>query len=201
TTGKDALVNKGQVAVLDQSVPPNQRLELVKPPRRDEIRVFLMTSSGARGVSFPKTDWIIAAIPRFNIEAALMEVAQLIYRGRGMYPNPETGMEVSGDHKDRRLVMLINDFIIEREDIDRKRQWLRQSSDLLTLLVMLRSTIHTRIKGDAGLNKNRIAFVPVGSVGDEELLRLMSDDVLDFLREAKVFIRDSHSQESKSIVG
>ncbi|WP_257236892.1 hypothetical protein, partial [Nostoc sp. 'Peltigera malacea cyanobiont' DB3992] len=56
---------------------------------------------------------------------------------------------------------------------------------LLTLLVMLRSTIHTRIKGDAGLNKNRIAFVPVGSVGDEELLRLMSDDVLDFLREAK----------------
>ncbi|MHC5937349.1 helicase-related protein [Nostoc sp.] len=201
TTGKDALVNKGQVAVLDQSVPPNQRLELVKPPRRDEIRVFLMTSSGARGVSFPKTDWIIAAIPRFNIEAALMEVAQLIYRGRGMYPDPETGMEVSGDHKDRRLVMLINDFIIEREDIDRKKQWLRQSSDLLTLLVMLRSTIHTRIKGDAGLNKNRIAFVPVGSVGDEELLRLMSDDVLDFLHEAKVFIRDSHSQDANTIVG
>jgi hypothetical protein len=201
TTGKEALVNREQVEVLDQSVSPDQRLKLVKPPRRDEVRVFLMTSSGARGVSFPKTDWIIAAIPRFNIEAALMEVAQLIYRGRGMYTDPETGMEVSGDDKDRRLVMLINDFIIEREDIDPKRLWLRQSSDLLTLLVMLRSTIHTRIKGDAGLNKNRIAFVPVGSVGDEELLRLMSDDVLDFLREAKVFIRDSHPQDAKAIVG
>ncbi|MEH2353947.1 helicase-related protein [Nostoc sp.] len=200
TTGKEALVNREQVEVLDQSVSPDRRLKLVKPPRRDEVRVFLMTSSGARGVSFPKTDWIIAAIPRFNIEAALMEVAQLIYRGRGMYTDPETGKEVSGDNKDRRLVMLINDFIIEREDIDPKRLWLRQSSDLLTLLVMLRSTIHTRIKGDAGLNKNRIAFVPVGSVGDEELLRLMSDDVLDFLREAKIFVSDSHPQEAKAIV-
>ncbi|MEH2413724.1 helicase-related protein [Nostoc sp.] len=199
TSGKDALVNKGQVAVLDQSVPANKRLELVKEPRRDQIRVFLMTSSGARGVSFPKTDWIIAAIPRFNIEAALMEVAQLIYRGRGMYTDPETGMQVSGDYKDRRLVMLINDFIIEGEDIDRERLWLRQSSDLLTLLVMLRSTIHTRIKGDAGLKYKRIAFVPVGLIGDEELLRLMSDEVLDFLHETKVFIRDHHSQEAKAI--
>ncbi|MDF5706138.1 MAG: helicase [Nostoc sp. S4] len=200
TTGKEALLKRREVEVLDQSVSPDRRLKLVKPPRRDEVRVFLMTSSGARGVSFPKTDCIIAAIPRFNIEAALMEVAQLIYRGRGMYTHPETGMEVSGDNKVRRLVMLINDFIIEREDIDPKRLWLRQSSDLLTLLVMLRSTIYTRIKGDAGLNKNRIAFVPVGSVGDEELLRLMSDDLLDFLREAKVFISDSHPQEAKAIV-
>ncbi len=32
-----------------------------------------------------------------------MEVAQLIYRGRGMYTHPETGIEVSGDDKDRRL--------------------------------------------------------------------------------------------------
>ncbi|WP_242051694.1 helicase C-terminal domain-containing protein [Nostoc sp. FACHB-280] len=169
TSGKEALLNREDVEVLDQSVSPDQRLKLVKPPRRDEVRVLLMTSSGARGVSFPKTDCIIAAIPRFNIEAALMEVAQLIYRGRGMYTHPETGLPVSGDNKARRLVMLINDFIIEREDIDPKRLWLRQSSDLLTLLVMLRSTILTRIKGDAGLNKNRIAFVPVGSVGDEEL--------------------------------
>lgn len=200
TIGKNALLNREEVAVLDQSVPANKRLELIQPPRRDQIRVFLMTSSGARGVSFPKADWIIAAIPRFNIETALMEVAQLIYRGRGMYTNPETQEEVSGDHKARQLVMLINDVIIAGEDIDRKRLWLRQSSDLLTLLVMLRSTIHTRIKGDAGLKYKRIAFVPVGLIGDEELLRLMSDEVIDFLREVKVFTRDHHSQAAKAIV-
>jgi hypothetical protein len=65
-----------------------------------------MTSSGARGVSFPKMDWIIASVPRFNIEAALMEIVQLIYRGRGLYTDPATGQKVSGDHACRRLVML-----------------------------------------------------------------------------------------------
>lgn len=200
TTGKNALCQSQDVAVLDQSVPPDKRLELVKEPRRDEVRVFLMTSSGARGVSFPKTDWIIATIPRFNIEAALMEVAQLIYRGRGMYTNPETGSQVSGDSKDRRLVMLINDCIIVDEEGDFSRRWLRQSSDLLTLLMMLRSTIYTRIKGDAGLKRQRIAFVPVGSVGDEELLSLMSDDVQSFQQEARVFINDEHSKDAKGVV-
>ncbi|HEY9690905.1 MAG TPA: helicase-related protein [Oculatellaceae cyanobacterium] len=200
TTGKDALCQGKEVAVLDQSVQPHQRLELVQEPRRDEIKIFLMTSSGSRGVSFPKADWIIAAIPRFNIEAALMEIAQLIYRGRGMYTHPETGEKVSGDNKARQLVMLINDFIIIDEDIDRSRVWLRQASDLLTLLMMLRSTIHTRIKGDAGLKKARIAFVPVGAIEAEELISLMSDDARTFLHEAQVFIRDDHSKDAKGIV-
>lgn len=200
TAGADALLPKEQVAVLDQNVPPPERLELVQEPRRDEIRVFLMTSSGARGVSFPKTDWIIASIPRFNIETALMEVAQLFYRGRGMYTDPETGAQVSGDNIARQLVMLVNDFIIVDEGIERSRLWLRQASDLLTLLVMLRSTIHTRIKGDAGLRQQRIAFVPVGLIGDEELLNPMSDDVSDFLREAQIFICDEHSAEAKTLV-
>ncbi len=200
TAGKDALCQRQDVAILDQSVLPHERLELVKENTRDKKRIFLMTSSGARGVSFPKTDWIIATIPRFNIESALMEVAQLIYRGRGMYTDSETGLQVSGDDKNRRLVMLINDCIIEDEESDFSRRWLRQSSDLLTLLMMLRSTIHTRIKGDAGLRRQRIAFVPVGSIGDEELLNLMSDDVQSFLQEARVFVYDHHSEDNKGII-
>lgn len=198
TYGASSLLETEQVAVLDQSVPEQQRVNLIQEPRRDQMKVFLMTSSGARGVSFPKTDWIIASIPRFNIEAALMEVAQLIYRGRGMYTDPDSGTQISGDAKSRQLVMLINDFVVKNEDSDQSRLWLRQASDLLTLLVMLRSTILTRIKGDAGLRRQRIAFVPVGFVGDEELLSLMSDDVRDFLREAQVFICDDHSAEQKA---
>lgn len=200
TRGPNAILTGDQVAVLDQSVPEQERVLLVQEPRRDQIRVFLMTSSGARGVSFPKTDWIIAWIPRFSIEAALMEVAQLIYRGRGFYTDPETGQQVSGDDQARRLVMLINDFVVLDDDIDHSRLWLRQTSDLLTLLVMLRSTIYTRIKGDAGLRRQRIAFVPVGSVGDEEILSLMSEDVQEFLREAQVYLCDDHPADTKQIV-
>ena len=129
-----------------------------------------------------------------------MEVAQLIYRGRGWYTNPETGERISGDNKARQLVMLINDFVINDESADQSRRWLRQSSDLLTLLLMLRSTIHTRITGDAGLRRQRIAFVPVGFIGDGELLNLMSGDLRDFLREAQVFICDEQSQEDRALV-
>lgn len=172
------------IQILDSSVPGWRRKQLVEPETRDKVRVFLMTSSGARGVSFPKTDWIIATVPRFNIEAALMEIAQLIYRGRGVYVNEE-GETVSGDNVPRQLIMMVDDFIIGDGPID-KRQWLRQSLDLLTLLVMLRSTLYTRITGDAGL-RQRLALVPVGAVGTQELVSIMSQHVTNFLKEAEVF--------------
>ncbi len=129
-----------------------------------------------------------------------MEVAQLIYRGRGTYTDLETGEQVSGDNTARQLVMLVNDFIVVDEESDRARLWLRQASDLLTLLVMLRSTIYTRIKGDAGLKRQRIAFVPVGLIGDEELLNLMFDDLRNFLREAQIFIWDEQPDAAKALV-
>lgn len=113
-----------------------------------------------------------------------MEIAQLTYRGRGAYVN-EDGDKVSGDNVPRQLVTLVDDFIVGDGAID-KRQWLRQSLDVITLLVMLRSTIHTRIKGDAGL-RQRLALVPVGAVGTEELVSIMSQHVTNFLKEAEVF--------------
>jgi hypothetical protein len=201
TEGDKRLFLKDDVQVIDQSVLPRERLRLVTEPQRDNVKVFLMTSSGARGVSFPKADWIIASFPRFSVEASLMEIAQLIYRGRGQYTHPETGEKCSGENISRRLVLLINDFFIPSETVDQERQWLRQSSDLLTLLLMLRSTILTRIKGDAGLRKQRLAFVPVGRIGDEELIQLISDDIQQFLQEANVFVNDSsYPSELKGLV-
>ena len=201
TEGEQRLFSKDDVKVLDQSVLPRDRLRLVTEPQRDKVKVFLMTSSGARGVSFPKADWIIASFPRFSVEASLMEIAQLIYRGRGQYTHPETGEKCSGENIPRRVVLLINDFFILGETADQERQWLRQSSDLLTLLLMLRSTILTRIKGDAGLRKQRLAFVPVGSIGDDELIQLISDDIKQFLQEANVFVNDSsYPSELKGLV-
>lgn len=195
-TGADerpALLARHQVAILDSSVTATKRKKLISDSHRDTVKVFLMTSSGARGVSFPKTDWIIALIPRFGIEAALMEVAQLIYRGRGQkYVADDETLRTDGDWKDRHLVMLLQDFL--PQDLEPEhRQWLRQVSDLLTFLVLLRSTIHTRITGDAGLDRQHLAIVPVGGIGSEEMLSLMSTHVRDFLKESDIFLRDSSS--------
>jgi hypothetical protein len=190
-------LNDGLVQILDASVPGYKRKNLIEPATRDAVKVFLMTSSGARGVSFPKTDWIIATVPRFNVEAALMEIAQLIYRGRGYYRNDDGDM-VSGDKVPRRLVMVVDDYLMSYEDLD-PRQWLRQSIDLMTLLVMLRATILTRITGDAGLRQS-LALVPVGAVGLEELVSLMSQNVTQFVKEAEVLWRRLKDEEKVKLV-
>jgi hypothetical protein len=158
-----------------------------------------MTSSGARGVSFPKMDWIIASVPRFNVEAALMKIVQLIYRGRGLYTDPATGQKVSGDHACRRLVMLINDFLVHEEQRD-QRQWFRQATDLLTLLVMLCAILYTCITDDAGMKRQRLALVPVGAVGVEEILSLMSQYVVSFINEADIYVIRGANRELKSQV-
>lgn len=195
---KEAGLNQDNVQVLDASIPGYKRKKLIEPETRDTVRVFLMTSSGARGVSFPKTDWIIAAVPRFSIESALMEIAQLIYRGRGLYKNDE-GITISGDNVPRKLVMLVDDFVLEAPEGRDVRQWLRQSLDLMTLLVMLRSTIHTRITGDAAL-RQPLAFVPVGAVGLEELVSLMSQNVTKFVKEAEIFCRRNPSSPNVGVL-
>jgi hypothetical protein len=185
------------VEIIDQSVPAKKRYQLINGSQRDTIKVVLMTSSGSRGISFPKADWIIASFPRFSVEASLMEVAQLIYRGRGFYQDPITQKSISGDNAKRRLVLLINDFLVKNKDEQKDHlalslQWLRQSSDLITLLMMLRSTIYTRITGDAGLSKKKLAFVPVGYIGNEEMLNSISQEIRNFLRECDVFIKDTN---------
>lgn len=197
TLAHEPELGDGRVEVLDASVPGHKRKKLIEPETRDKVKVFLMTSSGARGVSFPRTDCIIAAVPRFNVEAALMEIAQLIYRGRGYYKD-EHGNLVSGDKVPRRLVMLIDDYLLSDEEID-PRQWLRQSIDLMTLLVMLRATILTRITGDAGLRQS-LALVPVGAVGLEELVSLMSQNVTQFVKEAEVIWRRLKDEEKVKLV-
>ena len=187
-----------KVHVIDASVPGWKRKKLLSPEVRDVAQVFLMTSSGARGVSFPLTDWIIASMPRFSIEAALMEIAQLIYRGRGRYKD-ESGQTVSGDNVPRHLVMTVDDYLVSEEQMD-KRQWLAQSIDLMRLLVMLRSTILTRITGDADL-RQPLALVPVGAVGLDELVSLMSQYVSQFMKEAELFKKHGKNKELQALAG
>jgi hypothetical protein len=101
-------------------------------------------------------------------------------------------MATDGDTKNRHLVMLLQDFLPQEEKPE-PRQWLRQISDLLTFIVLLRATIHTRITGDAGLDKQRLAIVPVGNIGSEDTLTLMSTQVRTFLNESMVIITDERN--------
>ncbi len=50
---------------------------------QNEVKVVFMTASASRGLSFPNTKHILVEIPGFQIEQNLMEVIQVIYRGKG----------------------------------------------------------------------------------------------------------------------
>ncbi|MBF2018426.1 MAG: hypothetical protein IGS23_25165 [Rivularia sp. T60_A2020_040] len=50
---------------------------------KNDVKIVFMTASGSRGLSFPKAKHILVEIPGFQIEKNLMEIIQVIYRGRG----------------------------------------------------------------------------------------------------------------------
>jgi len=145
-----------------------------------------MTSSGSRGVSFPLATVIIAMVPRFAVESGFMEIAQLVYRGRG-FSEPRM---VDGDALDRRIVLLIQDFVVTDEPID-DRAWLRRKIDLISALVLVRATLLTRITGDAGIVRQRAAIVPVGRIGTDELGTSLSSAIAIFVRESRVYLAET----------
>lgn len=180
------VLDPDDIGLLDGSVSEWQRRQLVEPCARDGKRVFLMTSSGSRGVSFPLATTIIASVPRFAVESGFMEIAQLVYRGRGF--SEPTG--INGDRLDRRIVLLLQDFVVADEPID-DRTWLRRKLDLISALVLLRATLLTRITGDADIVGQRAAVVPVGRIGTDESGTSLSLAVRRFMDEGKIYLTET----------
>ena len=183
------------IGLLDSSVPEWLRRRLIEPREREGKRVFLMTSSGSRGVSFPLATVIIAMVPRFAVESGFMEIVQLVYRGRG-FSEPR---KVDGDALDRRIVLLIQDFVVTDEPID-DRAWLRRKIDLVSALVLLRATLLTRITGDAGIVRQRAAIVPVGRIGTDELGTSLSSAIAIFVRESRVYLAETVPPSLRKVV-
>ena len=173
------------VAELHGSVDAMHRRHLMQAQVRDSKRVFLMTSAGSRGISFPKATTLIILVPRFDIEASLMEVSQMVFRGRGRFAGPD-GTELSGDGFDRRIVFMVEDLVRTEEDgtLDPVR-WARQKIDLAGMVLLLRATLETRIKGRCA-EGFRGAVVPVGQIGLETAARTMATQVEAFLKECRI---------------
>lgn len=197
---EDLALSRDKVAVIDGDVELTQRKKLLEPQRRDNTKVFLMTSSASRGVSFPKCDHIIVSVPRFDLESSLMEIAQLIYRGRGFYTN-EYGEQISGDSGKKILTFLIEDYFVKNDEMafDNKRRWVNQSIDIMTLIVMIRATVFTRITGGAGLRQS-LSLVPVGKIGIEDISLKMSDSVATFIKKGNVALSDNLSKDNYGLL-
>ncbi len=132
---------------------------------KDTAKVIFMTASGSRGLSFPKTKHILVDIPRFQIEKNLMEVIQVIYRGRG---EDKHGKTLDGE--DKQLVFYVSDTAVYYAD-DAELSLPKSKLSLLNLLLILKTAVMTRIVGYGNLGREKFLMIPIGgksvsAVGD-----------------------------------
>lgn len=199
---EDIELKKEDIIVITSKISQNDRQILADEEQKNSKRVVLMTSSAARGISFPNARAILAEVPRFMVENAFMEIVQLIYRGRGRLPDGR-----SGDDLQRKLRFFIKDYIIVEGtgalgSDEVKRRWLRVLSDMVTVQALLRASIYTRMNGETTIRGKNMAVVPVGENKVEGVSSEISSKIKTFLTEARDFIakKEKESKESNGLV-
>ena len=125
---------------------------------KNRVKVVFMTSSASRGLSFSKAKHILVDIPRFEIEKNLMEVIQVIYRARG---EDENGLTLDGE--DKELVFYLADRAVYYTD-DRDPALSLQESvlSLINILLILKTSVMTRINGAGQLGRENFLMIPIG---------------------------------------
>ncbi|WP_125061141.1 helicase-related protein, partial [Aphanothece sacrum] len=130
--------------------------EIYQHLNKPTLKVIFMTASASRGLSFPKVKHILVEIPRFEVEKNLMEVIQVIYRGRG---------DNDIDQQDKQLIFyLAEQAIYDAEEDKKNRQLAIQESvlSLINLLLILKTSIMTRIMGSGKIGKYDFMMIPIG---------------------------------------
>lgn len=118
-----------------------------------DVRVIFMTASASRGLSFPRARYILVDIPHFEIEQNLMEIIQVIYRGRG---------DDAMDKQEKELLFYLSDLAMYDEEQDRQLFLLERTLNLLNILLILKTSIMTRIVGCGPIGLERFMMIPIG---------------------------------------
>ncbi|BAQ60755.1 helicase-like [Geminocystis sp. NIES-3708] len=128
----------------------------------NHVKIIFMTASGSRGLSFPKARHILVDIPRFNIEANLMEIIRVIYRGRSEFF--ENGEKITNDDKDKFLTFYLWEEVIFDDEKEAELSLQEKILNVVNLLLLLKAAIMTTIKGYGNINigNHRYLIIPIG---------------------------------------
>ncbi|HVB20552.1 MAG TPA: helicase-related protein [Ktedonobacteraceae bacterium] len=120
---------------------------------QDTTNVVFMTASASRGLSFKRAKHILIEIPRFEVEQNLMEILQVIYRGRGG----------ELDQEEKTLTFYLAERVIYADQTDRALSVRESMLHLLNVLIILKTSMMTRIvgSGEIGL-KQQFMMIPIG---------------------------------------
>ncbi len=156
---------------------------------QENIKVIFMTSSASRGLSFPKVKHILVEIPRFEVEKNLMEVIQVIYRGRG---NDEI------DKQDKQLIFYLTEQAVYDQEEDRENRKLAIQESILSfinLLLILKTSIMTRIQGFGTIGDYQFLMIPVSGKSVSAAGETFSSKLSNLIRQLKKEARKSYDNE------
>lgn len=172
--------------------------EAEKPKIRkyqNKVKVVFMTASASRGLSFPNTKHILVEIPGFQIEQNLMEVIQVIYRGRGG----------ELDKGEKNLTFYLSDRAIyypKTVDDEGKPLSVNESIKLanlslqeaclnvLNILIILKASIMTRIRGAGKIGRKSYVIIPIGGKALSQAGETFTGSMANLLQE----IRKEHKK-------
>ncbi len=158
------------------------------PQYKNKVNFIFMTASASRGLSFPRAKHILVELPRFEIEANLMEVIQVIYRGRG---NTEI------DAEEQQLIFYITEqAVYYLEDADDRKFALQESKlNILNFLIILQVSIKTRIFGYGNIANEKYMMIPVGGKSISTAGESLSNKVKNLIKR----LRKEHQKRSNNL--
>ena len=141
--------------LMTSDVSAEQKKKLLKKLDTEEnISVILMTSSGARGISFKRVTEIFIFVPEFGFASNLMEIIQLVFRGRG------DGLIDENIEKDLHFFIRSDNNNNQNESNENRIHSKIEKINFLTTILLIQSSIETRIYGKSNLIN--YAITPLG---------------------------------------
>jgi Helicase conserved C-terminal domain len=174
--GEHNFVKNEHYLEIHADISENEKKEINK--YQDQVKVIFMTASGSRGLSFPKVKHILVEVPRFSVEKNLMEIIQVIYRGRG---------DKILDNEHKNLYFYLGDEAIyyQKDGEDKTTSLQKSCLGLLDLLILLKGAINTRIFGSAKIGRNQFLIIPIGGKATYMVGDTFTETIVNLIRKLK----------------
>ena len=141
--------------------------------KRTLVRVVFMTASASRGLSFPDATHFLIDVPRFAIEANTMEILQVMYRGRGG----------SRDRETKYVQFYLSDRVLYQEEKDRARALRERLLGIVDMLLILKTSMMTRIAGAGQVRHQYFQMIPVGGKAVSSAGSTFPDTMAELIRQ------------------
>ncbi len=151
----------------------SEKARRIAEQKRTLVRVVFMTASASRGLSFPDATHFLIDVPRFAIEANTMEILQVMYRGRGGSHDLET----------KYVQFYLSDRVLYQEITDRARALRERLLGIVNMLIILKTSMMTRIAGVGKVRRQYFQMIPVGGKAVSSAGATFPDTMAELIRQ------------------